>query len=223
MFLTSFAKAQECGYTFLTIFLTDSKKELIKNAKIDTFDENFKEKFFLYPKDKTSYDQLERSISWSEEKQAYYGSEGMCGGHKDIGFRISAEGSETFDKVIDLSLGWTSHSIKLKRNGTSEIAESVKLMRISGEISDLINSGIPKVRITAFSREIKVSETFTDLDGNYELFLPVGQYNLEINADGFIKSIIKSFSILNDKNFNLDLKLEVKTVAEHPPVTASKK
>lgn len=222
--LSVFANAQACGYTFLTICLKDSEGKPIENAQIKTFDKDFhKEDSLDYPKNKPNYDHLRKNISWSDEKQAYFGSEGMCGGHKDVGLRISAVGFETFDKIIDLPLGWTNYSIKLKRKGTNDITEAVKPTKVFGKILDLADAGIPKAKVSLFVKEDKVSDTFTDSGGNYVLFLPIGQYHLEISADGFSKSIVENFGVLDNKNIKMDLILEVGNLTKHPPITDNKK
>jgi hypothetical protein len=221
--LVLFSNAQECGYTFLRIYLKDAEGKSIKNAEVKTFAKDFNREDFLdYPKNEVDYDTLRKNISWYDQEQAYIGSEGMCGGHRDVGLRISAAGFEIFDKIIDLPLGWTSYSIKLKRKGTSNVAGDVKLTRVFGKILDLEKSGILKARISVFAKETKVFEALTDLDGDYKLFLPVGQYRLEVNAESFQKYNIENFSVLDNKNLNLDLTLGIGDVTKHPPITKNK-
>ena len=207
-FLCSFAEGQACGYTYLTIYLTDWNETPIKNAKIETFDKNFKEKYYLYPE--KSSDRLERKISWLEEKQAYFGSEGMCGGHRNIGFRFSAEGFEIFDKVIDLPLGWTSYLIKLKRNNSSDVAKDLKLTRIFAEVFDERDALIPFADLEILENSGKKYISKSDEDGRFETDLFMGNYIIQVSKTGFRKLKIINFNIEDTKTIYLDLNLKVR-------------
>lgn len=222
LFVTSFAKAQACGYTFLTIHLTDSNSQIVKNAEIKTFDKDFKKQDFLHYSGKTfSYDSRKKDISWSEDNQVYFVTEGMCGGHRDVGLRIKAENYETFEKVIDLPLGWTAYSIKLKRNDSDEIAEIIELTRIKGKILNLAGVGISKSQITAVSKEKTIFKTHTYSNGFYDLYLPVGEFNLKISAEGF-KDITRDLIIADSKTVEIDLTLENRDVTTHPLITENR-
>ncbi len=216
LFLASFAKAQACGYTFLTIYLTDSNGQIIKNADIKTFDKDFKEQDQLhYPGKRVSYGDR-KNISWSEDNQVYFGREGMCGGHYKVGLRIEAENFENFDKVIDLPLGYTAYSIKLKRKDSDENAEISELKRISGKITNPSGGGIPQVVITALSNEKTTFKTLTNSYGFYELYLPVGEFSLKISSEGFINAVIEKFIVTDSKIVKLDLTLEISSETNCP-------
>ena len=207
-FLYSFAEGQACGYTHLTIYLTDWNETPIKNAKIETFDKDFKEKYYLYPEE--SYSRLKRKVSWLEEKQAYFGSEGMCGGHRNIGFRFSAEGFEIFDKVIDLPLGWTSYLIKLKRNNSSDVAKDLKLTRLFTKIIDERDASIPFADLEILENSGKKYIFRSDKDGRFETDLPMGNYIIQVSKMGFRKLKIINFNIEDTKTIYLDLNLKVR-------------
>ncbi len=207
-FLCSFAKAQACGYTFLTVYLTDLNETPIKNAKIETFDRDFKQKYYLYPE--KSPDRLERKISWSEKKQAYFGSEGMCGGHRDIGFRFSSEGFEAFDKVINLPLGWTSYSIKLKRNNSSDVAEDLKLTPVFIKIIDGQEAAIPFADLEILEKNGKKYISKSDENGRFESDLQIGSYIIQVSKAGFRKVKIINFNIEDTQTVYLDLNLKVR-------------
>lgn len=215
IFLTSFAKAQACGWTKLTIYLTDAKGLLIKDAEIKTFDKNFGEENYLdYPKDENDYDYLEkninslrlrRNISWTEEKQAYFGSEGMCGGHSNVGIRISAEGFEKFDFVTHLPLGYTSFSIKLKRNGTNEISEKTKLAHFKGEfVNEYDDPNVPVAELEIVEKGGKKYIVKSNEYGSFSTDLPIGNYTIRVlkNDSQIIKII--NFRVENTETMYLD-------------------
>ncbi|MCU0240628.1 MAG: carboxypeptidase-like regulatory domain-containing protein [Pyrinomonadaceae bacterium] len=179
--VNSFVNAQVCGYTFLTIYLTDSKGNPIKNAEIKTF-----------------------------EKQAYFGSEGMCSGHQDVGFRITAKGFEKFDFVTNLNLGWTSYEIKLKRDLSKEIAKAVKLAHFRGEIFDQTKAVIPFADIEIIDENGKIFSIKTNDNGRFQVDLPQKKFTIKIKKQGFRRLKIINFNLEDTKTIWLDLTLKVR-------------
>lgn len=195
-FLTSFVKAQACGPAYLTIFVTDSNGETVRNVKFQFFDENFKNEDDYY----------HRGLPWSEEKHAYHSVVGF-GGNGRTGLRISAEGFENFDKVISLPIGWITYAVKLKRIGTDEISEAAKLNRIDGQVSDLAKTGISKAGIIAVNENNEIIKTASGSNGHYEIFLRDGNYRFEVFADGFKKAVGQN--IIVSGRDTLDFNLEI--------------
>lgn len=213
MFLfATFVNAQACGYTFLTIYLTDFQGNTIKNAKIRTFEESFKTEDFLhYPRNnQENYDSLTNSIAWEEKKQAYFGSEGMCGGHRSVGLRISTEGFKEFEKVIDLPLGWTTYSVKLARINSKDIAEAIQLTHFSGKIIDINNGVITSANLEILAESGKKYFTKSDSDGWFEIDLPLGKYTARVSQNGFKTLKLINFNIEKTQRIYLDLKLKVR-------------
>ena len=210
--LTSFAKAQACGPIFLRMYLKDSKGQIIKNAKIETFDNEFKNKTFP----------LDKSISWGEEEQSYFGAQSLGGEAFDIGFRISADGFETFETVIDLPFGWHAYSITLKAKKSDEITNISKLTVIKGSVSKIIGQWGNKVKITVFDKEKRVVFSQENLGEYFSLFLPKGKYDLEFSADGFKTTFVKNFEVPSSENEKrskekeLNITLEVRDVETLP-------
>lgn len=211
LLLTTLGIAQECGYTFLTIYLTNSKGQSIKNAEVKTFGKDFKNEDSLhYPTNQVSYDRLRKNIAWSEEKGAYFGSEGMCGGHRDVGLRISAKGFETFDKIIDLPLGWTSYSIKLKQKGTNELAEALNLSHFFGKVLDENEALITGADFELVDGNGKKNAARSDSNGQFEIDLRIENYTVKVSKPGFRKLKIINLQIEDAKMIYLDLTLKVR-------------
>jgi hypothetical protein len=189
----SFVNAQACGWTKLTIYLTDSTGNIVKNGLFETFDKDFKNRRYFHGSEK-------EWISWSENKQAYFGTEGMCGGHRDVGVRITAKGFEKFDFVTDLPLGWTSYEIKLKRESFDEIAGKIKLQRVIGKTVDSTGNPIPNVNVTFYNKNNKIRETKSDLKGIYTVDLTKGEYDIEFRADGFKITKVNNYKVEENNN-----------------------
>jgi hypothetical protein len=210
--VNSFVNAQVCGYTFLTIYLTDSKGNPIKNAEIKTFDKELKNEDKLhYPREnQDQIDGFRKAIAWSETKQAYFGSEGMCSGHQDVGFRITAKGFEKFDFVTNLNLGWTSYEIKLKRDLSKEIAKAVKLAHFRGEIFDQTKAVIPFADIEIIDENGKIFSIKTNDNGRFQVDLPQKKFTIKIKKQGFRRLKIINFNLEDTKTIWLDLTLKVR-------------
>lgn len=180
--LSTLTQAQSCGYTFLTIYLIDSKGQTIKGAEVKTFKKDFtKEDLLHYPQMELGDRPPRKEIGWWEAKGAYFGGEGMCGGHRDVGLRISAKGFETFDKIIDLPLGWTSYRIKLKQTGTIEVAGAVSLFRYHGKVMDENKAVIPFAGIEFRNENGRKHLTRSDNDGRFEANLPIENYTVTVS------------------------------------------
>lgn len=196
-------KAQRCGFTLLTIYLTDFKGEIIKDAEIKTFDKDFEQEnhldYFRNP-----------GISWNEKKRAYFGMEGMCGGHIGVGLRISAEGFETFDRIINLPLGFTSYSIKLKRKETNEVSEIISLSPIKVRIYDENKAIISSADIEIIDAEGKKYYLRSNEMEIFEIDLPIGSFTIQISKVGFRNLKLINFQIENTDTIYLDLMLKIR-------------
>ena len=103
--------AQACGFSINTIFVEDGEGKPIRNAHLivsrkdpnDDYNPHFTEVSKAY---------------WSEERNAHVYQHGLCGSHRDLILRISAEGFDTLEHPIDLPLGWQAFVVTLRRNGT---------------------------------------------------------------------------------------------------------
>jgi hypothetical protein len=204
------AISQACGYTFLTIYLKDSSGTAITKAEIQTFSSDFGERDMLhYPVEDESDDRLRKKIRWSEKKQAFFGSEGMCSGHRDVGLRVTAKGFETFNTVIDLPLGWISYSITLRRLGSVEVAKATELANVRGLLKDKNEALIRDASIVVTDGSRKVVQTSSD-DGSFEFDLPVGHYSVIFYKQGFRRLILTNFEVAKREWDFLDLKLKVR-------------
>jgi len=205
------AFAQACGYSFLTVYLVDSKGRTITNARISTFDRDFKKHDRLhYPRHDDSPDPLSNKIAWSEKKQAYFGSEGLCGGHREVGLRVEADGFEHFDKVIDLPLGWTSYAISLRRSGTSDMSSAMKLSQLIGNLTDVNHTAIPLVEVVVIGEGGPTLKTLSNERGRFEFDLPSGIYSLTISSGGFKRLKVINLSIVESDTEFLNLILQAR-------------
>jgi hypothetical protein len=218
IFLTVSAQAQECGYTFLRLYVQTPMGKPVSDAEIKTYEKDFKTELYLYPKSDDQTDHLKRSLRWNKESQSYNGSEGMCGGHRQVGFRISAPGFENFDLVTDLPLGWTAYLVTLKPVDTADAAKSIKLVRIAGKISDGRERSIPKVHVSAVQQQTIVFGTLSAESGAYEVYLPPGKYDLRFAHAGFKQSVYEAFDVSDGRHRRLDLVLEASDVTTHPNI-----
>jgi len=211
LFLASLAGAQACGYTFLTVYVTDSDDRPIKTAEIKTFDGNFVEVDRLhYPQNDDTSDRFRKNLAWVEAKQAYYGSEGMCGGHRAVGLSILAKGFETLNSLIDIPLGWTSYSIKLQKKGIRKYADVKKLAHFRGEVIDDNKGVIPSARIEITDERGQRFRIESNEDGRFDVDLPVGNYSIQISQPGFRKLTIINFRIEDSDTIFLDLQLTLR-------------
>lgn len=209
---------QACGYTFLRLYLQTPQEKSVSAAEIKTYDKNFKNELNLYPEKDDSVDPFEKRLQWNEESQSYNGSEGMCGGHRDVGFRISAPGFENFDFVTDLPLGWTAYLVTLRPVGATDPPKATKLVRITGDIIDSRKQGIASVQVGTTEPQPAFFETFSRASGFYEIYLPPGKYDLKFVHQGFKTSIFKAYDISDGRHRRLDLALEASDVTTLPNI-----
>jgi len=84
--------------------------------------------------------------------------------------------------------------------------------RITGVVKDVSDAAIPGATVTLQGRTLMASlSTVTDVDGSYTLqFVPIGTYELEINAPGFSSFIQKAIQISSGfvATINTQLKVE---------------
>jgi hypothetical protein len=106
--------SQECGYSINTIYVTDTHSKPIANVRIsvgrkeptDEYNEHFR---------------VASKIYWDDERKAYVYLHGLCGAHRDLVLKVSADGFETMEAPIDLPLGPQAFAVTLKRKGTQEV------------------------------------------------------------------------------------------------------
>lgn len=207
--LSATAMAQACGYTFLTVYLTDSNDRKVADASIKTFESDFKKEVRLhYPRDEDWPDRLSKKIAWSDIKEAYFGSEGLCGGHRNVGLRIDAPGFELFEMIIDLPLGWTSYAIRLRQPGSSVGATATKLSHVIGYLEDINAVRVLGAEITLSGKNARKILTSSNDRGQFEFDVPVGDYEIAISKEGFNRLRIVNLNIVEPEGEFLDLKLE---------------
>jgi hypothetical protein len=186
-----FVKAQACGYTSITVYLSDNNGKPIKNAEFKFFDRN-------YDSEGLHKDNL---MSWSEERNSYFGAEGMCGGHRNVKMEVSAEGFENFTRQVDLPLGWESFSIKLKRKGTNEETYFEPLAHFRGEVSPEKGILFSETRIILINKSKKQFQTITK-GGRFALDVPMGDYKIEfINSEDFLPTVFEEKFLDKGSNF----------------------
>ncbi|MBZ5622068.1 MAG: TonB-dependent receptor [Acidobacteriia bacterium] len=93
---------------------------------------------------------------------------------------------------------------------------------ITGTVLDPANAVVPGARLVLRNTETgALSETQTTLTGNFTLTsLPVGNYELSVEAAGFKKGIQQSLQVQVNQTLRLDMKLEVGATSESVTVTA---
>lgn len=188
---SSFVKAQVCGFTFITVYLTDQMGKPIKNADFKFYDRNY-ESEGLHNND---------LMSWNDEKSAYSGSEGMCGGHYNVKMEISAEGFDNFVKDVNLPLGWKSFSIKLKRKRIIEEPYFESLANLRGKVSFEKIYSLSETQIVLTDNNKKQFKTLTK-DGRFEIDVPKGQYRIEfIQSEDFLPPVFENESLDKDSTF----------------------
>lgn len=104
-------RAQECGYSTVTIYLQDAGGHAIKNAALKFFDTR--------DGDDGHFKAYTRTF-WDTKRNAYVSVHGMCGQHYDTAVRISAPEFEAVERELKLTFGAQGFILKLKRSGTSE-------------------------------------------------------------------------------------------------------
>ena len=80
--------------------------------------------------------------------------------------------------------------------------EGQNMVKISGHVVDsIMQEDFPFVYIDVLQTDSVIARTYTDLDGNFRMRIPVGEYMLHFAAVGCYK---KQISIMADKDLNLD-------------------
>jgi len=188
---SGFVKAQACGYVFITVYLTDRMGNPIKNADFKFYDSKY-ESAGLH---------RDGLMKWNSEKSAYFGSEGMCGGHYKVKMEISAEGFDKFVRDVDLPLGRKSFSIQLKRNGINEEPYFESLANFRGKVSFEKIYSLSETQIVLTDNNKKQFKTFTK-DGRFEIDVPKGQYRIEfIQSEDFLPTVFENKNLDTDSNF----------------------
>lgn len=204
---------QACGYTFLTIFLKDGNGNLVKNADIQLFNSDFSQKDTLHfplDSDDGSSEPLRRRLEWSEKRQAFFGSEGMCSGHKNVGLRIIADGFEKFDHLINLPLGRTVYEFQLRRHRSDGYVQVKQLSNFRGSLKDKLDALITEANVKVSKAGKDVFETSSDDNGQFEFNLAEGEYKFTIYKPGFRRLIITNVVVTKPLMEYLDLKLKVR-------------
>lgn len=95
--------------------------------------------------------------------------------------------------------------------------------RIIGVVTDPSGSVIPKAKVTVTNVDTDASnETASGSDGSYQvLLLPVGNYRVTAEAQGFRKSVTSAQKLDINQSLKIDLKLEVGTTNETVQVEAN--
>ncbi len=93
---------------------------------------------------------------------------------------------------------------------------------LTGTVKDSSDAGIPGAKLELRNTETgALSQAQTTATGNYTFAsLPVGIYDLTVEADGFKKSTQKQLAIQLDQTLRLDPKLEIGSTSESVTVSA---
>lgn len=104
-------------------------------------------------------------------------------------------------------------------------AEGQNMVKINGHVVDsIMQEDFPFVYIDVLQTDSIIAKTYTDLDGNFILGIPVGNYVFQFTAIGCYK---KQLSIVADNNIDLDTIVMVVSdpffyddphIVTHPPV-----
>lgn len=208
--LSSSINAQACIVVLFTVNLTGENGEVIENGQFEFFDGVHN----IY-------------ATWDKEKGAYQGSFGLCATldhRKRIPLRISAEGFETVEKVIDLSERERNFTINLKRRETLVKNGFKNQAILSGTVYDANGAVIPETKVMATNEKDERFETITNDEGIYVLNLPfnlydtrksadfkIAKYTISVEQKHFEKFVLKDFKFVPSTNgkMNLDIALDV--------------
>ncbi len=103
------------------------------------------------------------------------------------------------------------------------IAAQETVGRVIGVVTDPSGSVIPHAKVTVTDVDTGVnSETTTGTDGSYQVLqLPVGNYRVSAEAQGFRKSVTSAQKLEINQSLKIDVKLEVGTTSETVQVEAN--
>jgi hypothetical protein len=92
---------------------------------------------------------------------------------------------------------------------------------ITGTVSDPSGAVIPNVKVTAISVDTNVAHAATTNDSGVFnlLFLPVGNYNVNAQSQGFKKTVVGPFVLQVNQIARVDLKLEVGEASQSIEIT----
>jgi Carboxypeptidase regulatory-like domain/TonB-dependent Receptor Plug Domain len=95
--------------------------------------------------------------------------------------------------------------------------------RVIGVVTDPSGSVIPKAKVTVTNVDTNISnDTTSGPDGSYQvLLLPVGNYRVTAEAQGFRKSVTSPQKLEINQSLKIDVKLEVGTTSETVQVEAN--
>ena len=95
--------------------------------------------------------------------------------------------------------------------------------RILGVVTDPSGSVIPRAKVVVINVDTNTShEVTTEADGSYQvLLLPVGNYQVTAEAQGFRKAVLSTEKLDINQSLKIDVKLEVGTTNETVQVEAN--
>jgi hypothetical protein len=95
-------------------------------------------------------------------------------------------------------------------------------VRLTGTISDPSGAVVPMVTVQAFVNGARVGDARTDASGRYELSsLPDGPVQLQIEAQGFLRTVINDVQISAGRTAQQDATLQIGTGSETVSVNAA--
>ena len=111
--------------------------------------------------------------------------------------------------------------LSLMLAGVSAIFGQVSVGRISGTVTDSAGAVVPNATVTVTSPATNLSRTATTNDeGFYNVTnLPVGSYNVLVEAPNFKKSISPGNALSADSRLTVDFKIETGQISETVEVT----
>jgi iron complex outermembrane receptor protein/vitamin B12 transporter len=96
---------------------------------------------------------------------------------------------------------------------------------VRGVVTDPLGAIVPHAQVELLSRGQKVTETYTDAEGKYELAVPAvpkdGRFRLRVSAPTFAATETDSFYLSGAQNISRDVFLKIKGIAEEIVVTAT--
>src|SRR5712692_6275469 len=117
---------------------------------------------------------------------------------------------------------WLLAVVVILARPTIALAQAVANAQIQGVVSDTTGAVIPGAQIKATQTEMgRVRTTLSGSDGSYVLpDLPVGPYRLEVSATAFANYVQSGIVLQVGNNVQINVSLQVGTVAQELQVTA---
>lgn len=205
--LSAAARAQACCGFSLRFFVHGENGKPARDVKI-----------------KTSYFDFEEG-----GRSGSYVASGMFGvGAKyNVPLKISADGFEDFETVVEVSCGVASYDLQLKEKKSKTPAVLEKLAYLEGRITDPAGAAIAGARVTVIGANERRWETVTNDNGYFDIAVPGGAYTIELGAAaGFAPKRLENHRL--EKGFNrletiLDVINNGGLSIEAEPVEAEKK